>query len=138
MCYVGVLLILGICCVTDFLYQKIWMPVVLFSMPGIVICLSLTGEWNWSNLAAGLLVCLFFEGMSVLTRGQLGKGDGAVLGLVSLALGVWDGTLFLMASFFYAFVAALFLVIFLRKKRNTKMPFVPFVLLGYITVLLFR
>jgi leader peptidase (prepilin peptidase)/N-methyltransferase len=136
MCSVGVLIPLGICAVTDLLYRKIWMPVVLFAVPCIVVCLYVTGQWKLSDFVMGFAVCLFFEGMSVLTGGQLGKGDGAVLGMTALALGVWDGLFFLMASFFYAFVAALFLVVFLRKKGKTKIPFVPFVLLGYVTVLL--
>ncbi len=133
---VGMLAVLLVCAVMDCLYRQVWIPLVLMMVPYIIICLHLAGEEIVLHFLCGLAVGGFFCGFSVLTEGQIGKADGLILGVVTFSLGFWQGVSFLMVCFFYAFAAALMLVVIFHRKKQTRMPFVPFMLFSYITVLL--
>lgn len=73
-----------------------------------------------------------FLGISVITRGSMGMGDGWIL----LAL----GTVLMPEEFFSMLFAAMLisaawagiLLWLFRKKGNTEIPFVPFLMLGYL------
>ena len=73
-----------------------------------------------------------FLGISVITRGAMGMGDGWIL----LAL----GTVLMPEEFFSMLFAAMLisaawagiLLWLFRKKGNTEIPFVPFLMLGYL------
>ena len=73
-----------------------------------------------------------FLGISVITRGAMGMGDGWIL----LAL----GTVLMPEEFFSMLFAAMLisaawagiLLWFFRKKGNTEITFVPFLMLGYL------
>ena len=86
-------------------------------------------------IVAGLVVGVFFYVAAIVTGGQIGKADGILLGILVMAWPPWNGVLFIVYSFLYSFVAAVLLVAIWRKGRNTRMPMVPFMWLGYITVL---
>ena len=89
----------------------------------------------WKNLwgiLPGICVCV----LSYVTRGGIGKGDGYLLCVSGLALGVEAN----LAVLFYGLLAAgLFsgVLLVLRKvKRETKLPFVPFLCGGYLILLI--
>ena len=73
-----------------------------------------------------------FLGISVITRGSMGMGDGWIL----LAL----GTVLMPEEFFSMLFAAMLisaawagiLLWLFHKKGNTEIPFVPFLMLGYL------
>lgn len=132
---IGMLAVLGICTISDLLYQRVWMPLVIAIVPYTLLCLYLSEDRILANIACGFAVGGLFYAISVVTEGQIGKADGLLLGVVALALGFWRSLSFLMLCFIYAFAAALVLVTVFRKKKQTRIPFVPFMLLGYITVL---
>lgn len=134
---IEMLVILGVCTMMDCLYRRIWMPFVIAGISVIVICFCVTGEMFLGNIVCGLTVSGLFYGISIVTEGQIGKADSVILGLLSFVLGFQDSITFLFLCFFYAFAAALILMIVFRKNRHTRIPFVPFMLLGYITILVF-
>lgn len=74
--------------------------------------------------------------LSYVTRGGIGKGDGYLLCVSGLALGAEAN----LAILFYGLLAAgLFsgVLLVLRKvKRETKLPFVPFLCGGYLILLM--
>lgn len=129
-------LVLGICTVTDLLWRKIWLPVLVVPVPMILICIVRLGNKVESHILCGFLCLMFFGGISVVTGGQMEKGDGLVLSVLGLALSLWQYTVVLFFSFSYSFLAALFLVIVRKKKKSYRMPFIPFVMVGYLTLLL--
>lgn len=126
--------ILGLCTVTDCLYRKIWLPALLLAVPVILFCIVGAEKRIVSHVACGILFGAVFIGMSTLSRRQIEKGDGVLVGVMGLALGIWKGMAFLYLSFFYAFLAAVFLVVVQKKKKTYRMPFAPFALVGYLTM----
>ena len=94
-----------------------------------------SGERIMTQFLPGVLVAVILYTASVLTQGQIGRADGIVMGMLVMAAGMEQGICFMAYSLFYAFAVAVFLVTFLRKKRKTRIPFLPFLLLGYLTML---
>lgn len=133
--HLGLVIMLGVCAVMDCIYRKVWMPLVGIMLGYSVIGNLLAENIPWQGLLAGMGVGVFFYMAAVLTRGQIGKADGILLGILVMVWKPWNGMLLVIYSFLYSFVAAVFLVVLWRKGRNTRMPMVAFMWLGYITVL---
>ena len=136
---VGVIVIMGICAVMDCLWKKVWMPLVWGMGVYILIWTLMSGEFSGERIMTqflpGVLVAVILYTASVLTQGQIGRADGIVMGMLVMAAGMEQGICFMAYSLFYAFAVAVFLVAFLRKKRKTRIPFLPFLPLGYLTML---
>jgi len=136
---VGVIVIMGICAVMDCLWKKVWMPLVWGMGVYILIWTLMSGDFSgeriMTQLLPGVFVAVILYTASVLTQGQIGRADGIVMGMLVMAAGMEQGICFMAYSLFYAFAVAVFLVAFLRKKRKTRIPFLPFLLLGYLTML---
>lgn len=89
------------------------------------------GTLAWSSLESlavgGGVLCL-----SALTRGAVGMGDGVLL----IALGCVLPLELLSALFLMGLLGSsvwgMFLLVFLKKSGKTELPFVPFLLLGYV------
>ena len=133
--HIGLLTMLGICAVMDCMYRRVWMPLTGRMLCYTVIAGLLTKGVLWQGLLFGMGVGVFFYVAAIVTGGQIGKADGILLGILVMAWPPWNGVLFIVYSFLYSFVAAVLLVAIWRKGRNTRMPMVPFMWLGYITVL---
>lgn len=80
------------------------------------------------GVGAGVMI------LSLLTRGSIGMGDGMLLSVSGIFLGGGNYKLFLYGLCYAAIYS---LGIFLLKKRKGKkeIPFVPFLFLGYLTIL---
>ena len=88
-------------------------------------------ELPWKRLLGmvpGIVVLL----LSVVLRGGIGKGDGYLLCISGMALGVQENTALLFYGLFLAGITAAVLMIFKRVKRDTKLPFVPFLFAGFL------
>ena len=133
--HIGLLTMLGICAVMDCMYRRVWMPLTGIMLCYTVIAGLLTKGVLWQGLLFGMGVGVFFYVAAIVTGGRIGKADGILLGILVMAWPPWNGVLFIVYSFLYSFVAAVLLVAIWRKGRNTRMPMVPFMWLGYITVL---
>ena len=84
----------------------------------------------------GILIGGAFLGISKVTRGQIGIGDGLILCVTGLGLGIAKGMEMLLYGLL---LAALFSAILLvRKVANRKMtiPFIPFLFVGYLITIL--
>lgn len=127
-------------CVIAFLGINSWIDIrkkqisllitAVFTVCGIIWTICNRGEAIDFLLCAG--TGLAFVGISILTDGAVGMGDGFLI----MAL----GTVMHPAEFFWmiftaamccAVWAGILLVIF-RKNGRVEIPFVPFLLLGYL------
>lgn len=133
--HVGLMAMLGICTIMDCVYRKVWMPLAGIMMCYVVAGNLLTESIHWQGMILGITVGVFFYLSAVITRGQIGRADGVLLGILVMAWTPWNGILFVMYSFLYSFIAAVVMVVLWRKGRNASMPMVPFMWLGYLTVL---
>jgi leader peptidase (prepilin peptidase)/N-methyltransferase len=105
---------------------------------GGALCSLLGGAWTDVSVLLqfipGLLVLLFAR----VSGECIGYGDGWVLLSLGCFLDVEELVSLCMIALSCAGVVALFMLLVLRRGRQTRIPFVPFLLLGYVAVCLTR
>lgn len=130
---IGVFIFLLINSITDYRRKRIWIYSVWMAVPYFLYCLWEAGRPLGFYLACGVATGLGMILFSILMEGQIGQGDGIIMGIIMLAMGPWGGIACIFCGMVYAFLAAVLLVVFRHKKRDYRMPFVPFLMLGYLT-----
>ena len=113
------------------------------------ICLWLTGIFGMcgmvysgltGNLVPGRLLSLgiglVFVGISFFTKGAIGMGDGWILLSLGCVLEIWEMVCVLGFGVTLAAFWALMLLVIGKKSRKTELPLVPFLLFGYLGVML--
>lgn len=131
-------------CVLAFLGVNSWIDIrkKQVSLLVIVIFTAFGIMWTvWSHGSAlDFLLCagtgLVFVGISILTEGAVGMGDGwmiMALGTVMQPPGFFS--MIFIASLCSAVWAGIMFMIF-HRNGHTEIPFVPFLLLGYMGVML--
>ncbi len=91
--------------------------------------------FTWST-AGGILTGAAAWGVSLLTHGALGRGDALVFACLGLYMGVESCISILLIALVYSAVASLYLLVLKKKSRRYELPFIPFVLTGYVTGLI--
>lgn len=88
------------------------------------------------KIAWGLLPGICMLGISLVTKGALGLGDGFLTMGLGMCLGAWETTMTLLTGLFGAAFWAGWDFMLGRKKKNAELPLVPFFLLGNLIRLL--
>ena len=107
-----------------------------FAIAGIVraVCLKIMSAEYFAALGIGGFVMM----LSGMSGGAIGIGDGLVL----LALGTvmtWQELGYiLMRGIFCCSICSVIILLLPRRNRKTQIPFVPFILMGYIGGLIFE
>lgn len=127
----GTLLFLLFSSFFDIRKREISIPVtLLFGLAGVVYSVR-TGR-TMTDYLIPLGIGILILGGSVLTRGQVGMGDGWML----LALGcMLRMECYIQMACIGVLLAAAYsgvLMLVFRKNRKTEIPLVPFLLLGYV------
>ncbi|MCB6544478.1 prepilin peptidase [Blautia glucerasea] len=127
----GTLLFLLFSSFLDIRKREISIPVtLLFGLAGVVYSVR-TGR-TMTDYLIPLDIGILILGGSVLTRGQVGMGDGWML----LALGcMLRMECYIQMACIGMLLAAAYsgvLMLVFRKNRKTEIPLVPFLLLGYV------
>lgn len=123
---------LGLHSMEDIRQKQITVTITLFSgILGVLLHLFFQNKSIYEMLA-GMLPGIFILGVSFLTRGGIGVGDGMVFMLTGLYLGLAENLLLMLFSFLLAAAAGLFLLAAQREGRKERLPFVPFLLLAYV------
>ena len=127
----GTLLFLLFSSFLDIRKREISIPVtLLFGLAGVVYSVR-TGR-TMTDYLIPLGIGILILGRSVLTRGQVGMGDGWML----LALGcMLRMECYIQMACIGMLLAAAYsgvLMLVFRKNRKTEIPLVPFLLLGYV------
>lgn len=125
-----VLLFLGVNAILDFKYKKIpWVLSICFIVIGIgsVLTSSPINWWQFLGAIVGIGMIL----ISVCTKQAIGLGDGLVLLVVGIFIGLWKTLMILFLA--GILVAVVGIVLMVQKKGNlkTSLPFIPFLLAAY-------
>lgn len=127
---IGIMLL--ICAFEDLLYKKIsiWIVAAGGVVTGIFI-LIMELPLLWDHLG-GVLVGAIVIMISKATGGKVGMGDGLLLCVTGLGLGLWGNIeLFAYALLAAAIVSIILLILRLANKKKS-IPFVPFILISYV------
>ena len=129
---IGLVCLYGLTCFDDIRTRQVQtIEIILFAVVGIIfnLCthtnsvLSLIG-----GVGVGALVLLF----SILTDEKIGKGDAYIIMVTGLYLGFMNTLVLLWISSILAAVIGMIIIRKYDKCLNQELPFVPFLLLGYL------
>lgn len=100
----------------------------------LVVCLAAVwfkGDFELFDMLGGMTVGLCAVGLSMMSRGQIGRGDGLVITAIGIVLG-GNRCLAVVSSASFMMCAAAIAVLALKKgNRHTRLPFLPAVFAGY-------
>ena len=125
-----VLLFLGINAILDFKYKKIpWVLSICFIVIGIgsVLISSPINWWQFLGAIVGIGIIL----ISVCTKLAIGLGDGLVLLVVGIFIGLWKTLMILFLAGILVAVVGIIMMVQKKGNLNTSLPFIPFILAAY-------
>lgn len=74
--------------------------------------------------------------LSKATEEQIGYGDCWMLSVMGMVLGIWRFCMVLLTTFFLCFFVGMAGIIFRKWDKKKRLPFVPFLLAGYLGVMI--
>lgn len=125
-------LCIGICTITDILRKTVDIRVLLSFSLILVVCCYFEKSYNIESFVAGIGIGSLLACISILSKGAVGMGDACLYSIIICFIGIQKGIFVIFLSIVFAFLAALFLVIVKRKKKDYEMPLVPFVMAAYL------
>lgn len=127
---------LGILTFLDLMYQKI--PVWLITIGGAIVSgiWIVQGKLNWILVLAGAGVGIAFLLVSFVTREAFGYADSILIFIFGISLGVWNQIQLLVYAFSLSAIFAIVQMVRTQFKRNSTYPFIPFLAVAYVGVLL--
>ena len=128
--------LLGICSIEDMRKKEIQVYVVLtFGIVGVILRLFYQNV-SMRNMLLGMAIGIGMMFASLVTAGQIGLGDGLLLTVTGIFLGAYGNAMLFLHGLLFAAVWSLVVVLVFRKGRKTKIPFVPFLFIAYLEMLL--
>ncbi|MBD5521509.1 MAG: prepilin peptidase [Lachnospiraceae bacterium] len=124
---------LGICAVFDIRKKEIPVILILIGIvfsSGINIWQIYDKSITIADAGAALIVGVFMICVSFCTRERIGYGDGLILIVSGLMLGIYQCFLGLCISLVFSSVCALFLLMTHKVDKDSGLPFVPFLTVG--------
>ncbi|MDE7208194.1 MAG: A24 family peptidase [Lachnospiraceae bacterium] len=112
--------------------RRLILALAVASLAGALINVFVGKEFGVWEVVGGVLIGVCAIGLSMISREQIGRGDGLVIAAIGLMLG-FRRCLFAvcMASIIMTLVSVIILI--LRKgNRNTRLPFIPALFAGYV------
>ena len=123
---------LGVHSLEDLRDNKITVTITLFSgILGIILHL-LSPDISIFEMIEGMFSGAWVILLGCLTGGKIGIGDGIIFILTGLYLGAEKNLALMCLSFYLAGICGIFLLLFGCCKRDGRIPFVPFLFLGYL------
>ena len=108
--------------------------IVITFFAGLTIMLTY-GEERWLAYAGGIAIGLLFLLIAKLTEEKIGYGDGMLILLVGMNVGIKAQLQILAIAFSLLFIAGIAAFFLRRKWKHMRLPFVPFLLLGDVAVM---
>lgn len=130
------IIFLCICAITDIYERKVYTAFCIAN--GIVIgsIHFFMRDIGFINFALGLFLGICFLVITFLTRGAVGSGDGIVIGIVGMAIGFIETIEVLCWSLLLSVIVAIIGIISKKVNWKSKLPFVPFILTGFLITIL--
>lgn len=130
-------LYLILCTLKDIKTYTISLPLsILTGLTLIILRLSIPDTTIYSILLSLIPGCVILL-LAYMTHESIGYGDGIVLNVIGIALGLNSLIFLLLMALIFSSVFALFLIL-KRKSGKTTFPFVPFISCSYFTAWLFN
>ena len=126
----GYLFVLAVC---DMFTKSVY--IWLLAIGGIPAAISFVFEADGITLpqrAAGLGLGLVILIAAKLSKEKIGYGDGAVLCVIGISLGIYTAFFLTAVSLFLLLAYSIAMLARGRLGRKSRVPFIPFVFAGYV------
>lgn len=139
----GIELVAKVIC-TCYLGILSWMDIKTKRIPMWILGAGILAAFVFRVLQRKQMMVLWLSGGAVglvflvvgkITREALGYGDGVLIGILGIYLGIWDLLCLLLTAFFLAALYAAGLLTVRKFRKKTAFPFVPFLGMAYIFML---
>ncbi len=127
--------LLLICGIQDIYKRKISLWIIAAGVLLTGICLPFCYNLSLADRIGGCAVGICIILLSKITGGKIGAGDGLLLCVTGLGLGLWVNLELFGIALFLAALLSILLLILRLADRQKSIPFVPFLLSGYIILL---
>lgn len=130
---IAILILLVIMSIEDWKEMKIRNSYILllwgFCLVGCFLCWK-QGVFFFDRTCIGISAGFLFLGISILSKEQVGIGDGMVITALGFCFSesVW---FILSVAVFVLFIVSLYLCLIKKKEKTCKVPFIPAITFGY-------
>lgn len=131
---VGLLLLVS--GIVDFKTNMVSVKLVAACTIPLIIMLPFREEITIVDGIFGMLIGVGVLGLGKITRGQIGTGDGLILITIGLGLGGYNNFRMILYGLILAAIFSIFLLIGKKVKFKSTIPFLPFLCMSYVLVLL--
>ena len=128
--------VLGFFAIEDIRKKQISVMQLLLSAGMGIGLIFWKGQNTLVGMMLGAMIGLVIIGVGILTREGIGLGDGFVFMVTGIFLGPADNVKLLFLSLLYAAIFSLGILVCKKGNRKREIPFIPFVFLGYLTIVL--
>ncbi len=127
--------VLGMCGVEDVKRKELCGNLILLGgILGVVLHLYY-GRLEWWDMLGGVSVGLVLLLVSFLTDEKIGKGDGLLIMVMGIYLGLWKNLALVWMASVLAGAFGIYFYLSQNKGRSYSLPFAPFLLVSYVTYL---
>ena len=135
---ISLAVLLVICSYGDIKRRQISLFPMLIASAFIVFfsLISYTQGMGWIDRVYGAGIGTLLIVISLVTNGQIGMGDGFLFIIIGFGIGFWNSFSVLIYSLIFVCIGACYLLGIKKKQKKTEVPFVPFIGLGYISLLI--
>lgn len=129
--YILAFLFLLSCSIFDFKRKQI--PVVIIIIFGVVSCLFVFTEEsiNWESLCADITPGIILLLISYATKQEIGYGDGLVVLLLGLLLGIKLCVAIVFIGLLLSSIVSIIKIVAFKANKHTRIPYVPFLLTAW-------
>lgn len=128
--------LLGVCSIEDVRRKKVGVYQAVCDRNSGNTGHLLRGTIGIYSILGGAAVGMALLVLGRIFQGSIGYGDGLVLIDTGILLGAPDNLELFFTALFFAGIFALVSCVFFHKKRKDTFPFVPFLLIAYVGMLL--
>lgn len=125
-----------VCAIQDIKDKKLSVFLIFLGFTCLFPFSFLSNTISIYNRLGGLLLGLFLVAMTYVTRGQIGIGDGLFVMVVGICFGFGISGTMLIYGLVLSALISLYLILLKKGNRDTRIPFIPFLFLGYLGILL--
>ena len=105
-------------------------------MGGRTICQNDGRDMGISACLIGMTLGAVLVAVSKWSKEALGIGDALLILMIGMGMGIYQTALVVFYALFVTSVVCAVLLMMKRVGKKTRIPFVPFLLLGYVGVIL--
>lgn len=121
--------------IRDLQKHKVSMITVMIAgILGVIFQFGIIQE-NGLKIIGGILIGIVLLLLAKMTREKIGYGDGWIFVVTGIYMGFRNNMYLLLLSLFLASLVSICLLVFKKVNKKTELPFVSFVLPGYLLLL---